>query len=474
MNNEYRFIFEKGSRKYFCPDCNKKRFVRYIDTKTGEYLPEQYGRCDREANCGYHLNPYQDGYTKMIWDKENGNSPVIPIRWKPPSTRKAPLPPAKPVYFNFEAFKRTLRPEYYENNIFIQNLFNRVPYPFDPADVTKVIEFYRLGTIPGGYRSGAVTFPFIDIDGNVRAVQVKQFDETNHTTGTDFLHSVLAKHYNNNGKPQPKWLEAYMNQDKKVSCLFGEHLLNEFPSNRIALVEAPKTAIYGTLYFGLPETPDQYLWIAVYNKSSFSLDKVKPLQGRFVDVFPDLSKDGGTFNEWKSKAKEYQSKLSGTRFIFSDLLEKLAGEEDKQAGNDLADILIKLDWRQFRKQEAVKPIEVTAPDPIVVSEIVKPKPHTIKEDKPKVLTNTTKSSYWTRWSTGKSPDNWDERISKLKAFFNSIELPTDEIRLSQCEIITDIQKFIDTHLIRIEQHNGNMTFEPYLLRLEKLKNILSV
>ena len=81
-----------------------------------------------------------------------------------------------------------------------------MPYPFDPADVTRVIEFYRLGTIPGGYRSGAVTFPFIDITGNVRAVQVKQFDETNHTTGTDFLHSVLAKHYNNNGKPQPKWL----------------------------------------------------------------------------------------------------------------------------------------------------------------------------------------------------------------------------------------------------------------------------
>ena len=136
----------------------------------------------------------------------------------------------------------------------------------------------------------------------------------------------------------------------------------------------------------------------------------------------------------------------------------------------ISDILI----NSLVKIKTEKPIEVTAPAPIVVTEIVKPKPHTIKEDKPKVLTNTTKSSYWTRWSTGKSPDNWDERISKLKAFFNSIDLPTDEIRLSQCEIITDIQKFIDTHLIRIEQHNGNMTFEPYLLRLEKLKNILSV
>ncbi|MDD4429550.1 MAG: DUF6371 domain-containing protein [Paludibacter sp.] len=367
MDNEYRYIFEKGSRKHICPECGKKRFVRYVDTKTGEYLPDQYGRCDREANCGYHLNPYQDGYSKMIWGKENGNSIVIPTRWKPPTTRKVQQPPVKPVYFNFEAFKRTLRPEHYENNIFIQNLFGRVQFPFDPADVTRVIELYRLGTVSAGYRSGAVTFPFIDIDGNVRAVQVKQFDEANHTTGTDFLHSILAKYYNDIGKQLPEWLEAYMSQDKKVSCLFGEHLLNKFPSNRIALVEAPKTAIYGTLYFGLPETPDQYLWIAVYNKSSFSLDKVKPLQGRFVDVFPDLSKDGGTFREWEAKAKEFERMLPGTQFKMYDFLEHEALEEDRVNGEDIADYLTKLDWRSFRSRKVKREAEVSQPktNPVV-------------------------------------------------------------------------------------------------------------
>ena len=367
MDNEYRYTFEKGSRKHICPECGKKRFVRYVDTKTGEYLPEQYGRCDREANCGYHLNPYQDGYSKMIWGRENGNSIVIPTRWKPPTTRKVQQPPVKPIYFDFEAFKRTLRPEHYENNIFIQNLFGRVQFPFDPADVTRVIELYRLGTVSAGYRSGAVTFPFIDIDGNVRAVQVKQFDEANHTTGTDFLHSILARHYNDIGKQLPEWLETYMSQDKKVSCLFGEHLLNKFPSNRIALVEAPKTAIYGTLYFGLPETPDQYLWIAVYNKSSFSLDKVKPLQGRFVDVFPDLSKDGGTFREWEAKAKEFERQLPGTQFKMYDFLEHEALEADRVNGEDIADYLIKLDWRSFRSRKVKREAEVSQPktDPVV-------------------------------------------------------------------------------------------------------------
>ena len=70
MNTEHRNTLEKGSKKHHCPDCNKKTFVLYIDTETGDYLPEQYGRCDRESKCSYHLNPYLDGYAKAIWEQE--------------------------------------------------------------------------------------------------------------------------------------------------------------------------------------------------------------------------------------------------------------------------------------------------------------------------------------------------------------------------------------------------------------------
>ena len=441
MDNEYRYIFEKGSRKHICPECGKKRFVRYVDTKTGEYLPEQYGRCDREANCGYHLNPYQDGYSKMIWGRENGNSIVIPTRWKPPTTRKVQQPPVKPIYFDFEAFKRTLRPEHYENNIFIQNLFGRVQFPFDPADVTRVIELYRLGTVSAGYRSGAVTFPFIDIDGNVRAVQVKQFDEANHTTGTDFLHSILARHYNDIGKQLPEWLETYMSQDKKVSCLFGEHLLNKFPSNRIALVEAPKTAIYGTLYFGLPETPDQYLWIAVYNKSSFSLDKVKPLQGRFVDVFPDLSKDGGTFREWEAKAKEFERQLPGTQFKMYDFLEHEALEEDRVNGEDIADYLTKLDWRSFRSRKVKREAEVSQPktNPVV--------------SQPEAL-ETVKA------------DPVQVEADELERWFDSIQLPDHSMDITPYYTICEPDKYVRGAFRAIR--SGKWDTMAHLERLQQL------
>jgi hypothetical protein len=371
-NQPHRYSLEKGSKKHHCPNCEKKRFVRYIDTQTGEYLPEQYGRCDRESKCSYHLNPYLDGYAKAIWEQEQkvtGVTKVTVPKQKYFRTQPKPQPTPKPVFFDFETFKQTLQPERYEKNTFIQNLFYRVQFPFEVDEVTKVIQLYRLGTVANGYRAGANTFPFIDIKGNVRAVQVKQFDEQNHTTGTDFLHSIIEKHHTRNNKPLPEWLGAYTKQDKRITCLFGEHLLSKYHSNPVALVEAPKTAVYGTLYFGLPETPESLIWLAVYNKSSFSFDKLKVLQGRFVYVFPDLSKDGNTFKEWETKAKEYESRLPGTRFIFSDLLEQLAPERDKSEGNDLADYLIKQDWRLFRKRNIQE--QAPQPEPEKVTKVTK-------------------------------------------------------------------------------------------------------
>jgi hypothetical protein len=350
-SNQFRYSLQKGGKKHRCPSCNQKTFVRYIDSETGNNLPEQYGRCDRESKCAYHLNPYSDGYVKSILAQERGNNSELPNNWKPQRKKAVHQPQPEPVFFDFETFKQTLQPERYRKNRFLQNLLYRVKFPLEANDVKKVIELYRLGTVVNGYRAGSITFPFIDLNGNVRAVQVKQFDEQNHTTGTDFLHSIIQRYYTQNGKPLPAWLDIYLKQEKRVSCLFGEHLLAKYPSNPIALVEAPKTAIYATLYFGLPESNADLIWLAVYNKSSLTFDKLKVLQGRFVYVFPDLSKDGSTFKEWESKAKDFESRLHGTSFKFSDLLEQLAPELDKSEGNDLADYLIKQNWRDYRKHK---------------------------------------------------------------------------------------------------------------------------
>lgn len=468
-NQPHRYSLEKGSKKHHCPDCNKKTFVLYIDTETGDYLPEQYGRCDRESKCSYHLNPYLDGYAKAIWEQEQkvtGVTKVTVLKQKYFRTQPKPQPTPEPVFFDFETFKQTLQPERYEKNTFIQNLFYRVQFPFEVDEVTKVIQLYRLGTVANGYRAGANTFPFIDIKGNVRAVQVKQFDEQNHTTGTDFLHSIIEKHHTRNNKPLPEWLEAYTKQDKRISCLFGEHLLSKYHSNPVALVEAPKTAVYGTLYFGLPETPESLIWLAVYNKSSFSFDKLKVLQGRFVYVFPDLSKDGNTFKEWETKAKEYESRLPGIRFIFSDLLEQLAPERDKSEGNDLADYLIKQDWRLFRKRNIQE--QPPQPEPERVTKVTKVTHQqniifSHAEPLPKVEVFKTEQ-----------PQNWSNDIAELESYFAGIELPTQPVKLNRCSTITDCSLFIESHFATVKANNGKRTFLPYLNRLQELKQVLTI
>src|SRR5690606_24305122 len=117
----------------------------------------------------------------------------------------------------------------------------------------------------------------------------KHFDSLNHTTRTGFIHSCMETEHKLNGTTPPEWLSAYIDQERKVDCLFGEHLLQKYPENPIALVEAPKTAIYGTLYFGFPEDRKALLWLAVFNLSSLNLERCKVLSGRKVILFPDLS-----------------------------------------------------------------------------------------------------------------------------------------------------------------------------------------
>jgi hypothetical protein len=317
-----------------------------MDIETGDVLPENHGKCDNSDKCGKWVTPKDTGYSKSIWGQEKSSVSEFSHKYKTNSQKEIRI---EPIYFNNETFQYTLANDRYEKNVFVQNLINKMPFPFDEDEVKKIIQIYKLGTIAKGYRFGAITFPFIDAKGNVRAVQVKQFDEQNHTIGTDFLHSIIEKHHSRNNKPLPEWLQAYKMQDKLISCLFGEHLLSEYPNNPVALVEAPKTAIYGTLYFGLPESKDSPIWLAVYNKGSFSLDKLKVLEERKVIVFPDLSKNGDTYNEWQEKAKQYAKQLKNTCFKFSDLLEKNASDDEREKGLDLADFLIKQDWKLFRE-----------------------------------------------------------------------------------------------------------------------------
>jgi hypothetical protein len=252
------------------------------------------------------------------------------------------------TFFPKEILIQTLNEKRYQQNRFVQNLLQNIPYPLLKDDVEKVISDYYIGTAPLDRMSNATTFPFIDVDKNIRTIQVRQFNMKNHGIRTSFLHSLIEQDYRNKNKDLPGWLEDYKQNERFVSCLFGEHLLKKYECNPVALVEAPKTAIYCTLYFGFPKNPNNFIWLAVYNLSSLNSRKCKVLRGRKVTLFPDLSCDGSSFDLWQRKSRELSIEIPGTQFNMSDLLENFASTELRKTGADIADILINLDWRRFR------------------------------------------------------------------------------------------------------------------------------
>jgi len=126
--------------------------------------------------------------------------------------------------------------------------------------------------------------------------------------------------------------------------LFGEHLLID-KTKPCAIFESEKTAVIASVY--LP----QFICLAVGSLTNLNAEKCSVLKGRTVVLFPDLN----GFEKWSIKAKEL-SHLAA--FTVSDLLERKAIEAERKQGFDLADYLIKFDYKAFATPPAVEAWEI--------------------------------------------------------------------------------------------------------------------
>ncbi len=298
---KYRYLLEPYNginSRFTCPSCQKtnKTFTRYIDNETGEYLPIQYGRCERENNCNYFLNPYSDGYNKdHILSKKQ--------HYKKSVSKDIKTIDKQCSYVLPDNLLKSLK--CYENNQFINFLSRH----YGIETVQSLIAKYYIGT--SSHWKGSTVFWQIDIDGKVRTGKIMQY---NSVTGRrvkepfnhiQWVHKVLK-------------IEEF----RLKQCLFGEHLLkgNNKP---VAIVESEKTAIISSVHF------PKFNWLAVGSITNLTIDRCKVLLNRDTYLFPDLQ----AFDKWNLKAKELGFKIF-------DYLELNATEQEKNKGLDLADFLI--------------------------------------------------------------------------------------------------------------------------------------
>jgi hypothetical protein len=419
--SEHKYILEpyKGmNTRYRCPSCQQRdnTFSLYIDTEMGEHIHPTVGRCNRESNCGHHYTPKQ-----YFQDNNISFDTPQPKAYKP---RLVPPQPKPASFIPVEVFKASLKA--HETNYFVQFLINL----FGVEVSSQLVSRYFIAT--SKQWNGATVFWQIDTQGKVRTGKIMLYSPT---TGKRVKNLELPVYWVHKALKQPEF--------ELRQCLFGEHLLID-KTKPVAIVESEKTAVIASVY--LP----QFIWVAVGSLTNLNAEKCSILKGRTVTLFPDLN----GFDKWSSKAKELSHLAI---FTVSDLLERKATEAEKKQGFDLADYLIKFDYKAFALSEP----EATELPP-AVQLLVEIKPF-----------EQTEPVYY--FSNPEQPklESWEQDITDLENYFTNITLPTQPVKLNRRSTIINCSLFIESHFATVKANNGKRTFLPYLNRLQELKQVLT-
>ena len=250
---QYNYHLDKTSKKFNCPKCGEKRFVKYIEIETGHYAESQYGRCDRETKCGYIMYPNKNSIVNYNY--------VAPL-------------PLKPSYIEKEILKKTLTK--YEINPLTTYLYNH--YSKDEVNIT--IDKYQVGT--SNQFNNSTVFWQMDNTGNIRTGKIMAYDIA---TG--------KRQKNKDGKPLIHWVHSILKKPNYIlkQCLYGLHLLNE-TTKQVAIVESEKTALIMSIEF------PNYTWMSTGSLSGFKYEYLAPLKGTAIIAFPDK----GAYVQWQKTA----------------------------------------------------------------------------------------------------------------------------------------------------------------------------
>src|SRR5690554_1939922 len=188
--------FDNTSRKFKCPECGKKRFVRYFNFTLKEYLPDEYGKCDREIKCGYFLN-----IGEYFKSKPNYNGYI----YKPVLQKRK-----TPSYLNISIVNQFSK-DYKSNNFihFLVSIFTR-------EHVRSIINTYRIGT--SSTWPGATVFWQIDNKNRLRSGKILLYNAVNGKRVKDPYPHITWYHKT-----------AKLKDFNLSQCLFGLHLIDDKP-----------------------------------------------------------------------------------------------------------------------------------------------------------------------------------------------------------------------------------------------------
>ena len=315
----YRYQLEKyrgrGTR-YSCPQCGRKYcFTRYIDTENNnQYISERVGKCNRLDKCGYHYTP-REYFTDNPWLRDNSCLFVRNHRKTNKQTNEQPVqePPKLTGRLPRWFMERTLGVEC-DYKAWLRATFGE-------SVANRIIADYYIG---GGYTNdpdkSATCAIFWQVDCN-NCVRTGKLMNYNPITGkrvkgeagyVNWIHSIMRAE---GALPEAWELEQ---------CLYGEHLLQLRPTDVVALAEGPKTAHIGSALM-----PDM-VWVAVDSMMSLSAERLTPLKGRSVVLFPD---EGKGYQEWAKRIVDIAAEV-GVDYCVSQFMESHA----QASGDDIGDL----------------------------------------------------------------------------------------------------------------------------------------
>ena len=131
----YKYSLERTSKKYHCPNCEKKTFTKYVDNENDDYINYKVGICDRQSKCGYH-------YTPKSFFRDNN----IDVIYKP--LKRIKTIKKETSYISADEVKKSLN----RNNNFITYLHKL----FDTDTINRLVQEYKIGT--SNYWNNATIF----------------------------------------------------------------------------------------------------------------------------------------------------------------------------------------------------------------------------------------------------------------------------------------------------------------------------